>query len=1174
MTFNKLAIKILLALLLLNIGVAAQTEDSELQSAVNALKQLEANNKKVSNSTAEPMKDNYIRIGKTTGSENRKSFIMNGNRITAAVYNYGGIGPGYGLVRHNANGVWNNLGYLFQFCPFIAASVVDTSGEVKHIVSDALNDYGGLFEVNPNDATDLWQWQPLEGYADPDQIRMASNPAVDSDGDGKPDSWPRSWYDERKGEYVWPGFLSRGATNADLEVYWAMDDRDNAEFDYFPFPDDSTRRGLGVQIDGRAFQWSNPLAENTIFFVYTVTNTSPKDLDTVVFGIYGDADVGGGSPENTDDSGFFVPPSSTPDVNVDNIPVYARSMVYFYDEDREGDRGLRVGYIACKFLESPGAVDGKDNDGDGYIDETQYDGIDNDNDWDINKHDVGIDGVADTGDEGEGDGYPTAGLTLPDGAPDPLYPGEPNFEFTDKDESDQIGLTSFNSWKWKTGGAINDDENMWSRLTPGDFSDIQNRQDLVFIFGSGYISLDAEESKRISMALLYGNSYSDLLLSAETIQTIYNENYQFFKPPLTPTVTAVPGDKKVTLYWDSAAETSVDPITGKDFEGYVIYRSTEPDFSDIQTITDGRNSPFLNQPLLALDGTEAKFDVDFVDEPFTDLDQNGYWNNDEPYEDINKNGLYDTGIEDEWVGYHPVEYQGRGVHYYLGDNTGIVHSYVDSNKVVNGQTYYYAVVAYDHGDKTAIPPTETTKKIFEDPITAELVYDKNTVGVVPGPRASGYVEPPVSSDILVHENGRATAKIEVNVMDDLQIVDNGKYQISFHDSISYMDTKLGNLNYDVLDMLPKTETVVFYDTNFTQLAYGNISEDSYVELKDAGGNTFTEGADYVVNYLTGSIRRTGTSSVPVEANCTFTYRNYVMVASTAFEGEDTNPIFDGVQLKLYDEPIVDVDIENSGWVEGNTNANVDLRFATAGANKFRYPADYEITFSSEHIDSAFDGRKMIPVNYSVREITPGYEPQKVLTVLRESRTSQDSMISKGEIMLLYVPNAQATTKDTVAWQFIWADPADSLATLIPPTDGDVFVLRTKRPFRYDDVFTFETESGKVDNAKAENSMDDIYVVPNPYVGYNEIEPVNALPNQSRGERRIYFENLPSKCTIRIYTLSGELVTTLEHDAGTTHAREYWNLLNKDGFGVAYGVYIAHIDAPGVGEKIVKFALIK
>jgi len=41
-----------------------------------------------------------------------------------------------------------------------------------------------------------------------------------------------------------------------------------------------------------------------------------------------------------------------------------------------------------------------------------------------------------------------------------------------------------------------------------------------------------------------------------------------------------------------------------------------------------------------------------------------------------------------------------------------------------------------------------------------------------------------------------------------------------------------------------------------------------------------------------------------------------------------------------------------------------------------------------------------------------------------------------------------------------------------------------------------------------------------------------------------------------------------------NSREYWNLLNRDGLGVSYGVYIAHIEAPGIGEKLIKFAIIK
>jgi hypothetical protein len=58
-------------------------------------------------------------------------------------------------------------------------------------------------------------------------------------------------------------------------------------------------------------------------------------------------------------------------------------------------------------------------------------------DWLAEFNDVGADGVKDTHDAGEGDGIPTE--------------GEPNFDRTDLNESDQIGLTGFKYNKIKAG---------------------------------------------------------------------------------------------------------------------------------------------------------------------------------------------------------------------------------------------------------------------------------------------------------------------------------------------------------------------------------------------------------------------------------------------------------------------------------------------------------------------------------------------------------------------------------------------------------------------------------------------------------------------------------------------------------------------------------------------------
>ncbi len=169
---------------------------------------------------------------KSAAQADRKLFFMNGNKVSTNVYNYGGIGPGYDALRGVNNLVWRGLDYGFQFCPFVAASVPDATNPSRrfHIVSDGLWDYPAYREVSP-DGTTLWAWQPLPGYADPDQQFMASNPAPDVNKDGKPDSWPRSWYNPTLGRYVWPGYLSQDVLAADQETYWAMDDRENREFD-------------------------------------------------------------------------------------------------------------------------------------------------------------------------------------------------------------------------------------------------------------------------------------------------------------------------------------------------------------------------------------------------------------------------------------------------------------------------------------------------------------------------------------------------------------------------------------------------------------------------------------------------------------------------------------------------------------------------------------------------------------------------------------------------------------------------------------------------------------------------------------------------------------------------------------------------------------------------------
>ncbi|MCB0296474.1 MAG: hypothetical protein KDG51_14840, partial [Calditrichaeota bacterium] len=128
-----------------------------------------------------------------------------------------------------------------------------------------------------------------------------------------------------------------------------------------------------------------------------------------------------------------------------------------------------------------------------------------------------------------------------------------------------------------------------------------------------------------------------------------------------------------------------------------------------------------------------------------------------------------------------------------------------------------------------------------------------------------------------------------------------------------------------------------------------------------------------------------------------------------------------------------------------------------------------------------------------------------------------------------------------------------------------------KPFDLEDQYTFTTKSAAFSNEMAKNVMDEIIVVPNPYISYNAAE-IAGVRTGDRDDRRIEFRHLPPKCTIRIYTIVGELVAKIEKDdPGSTAV---WNLLTFESQSLAYGVYIYHVDAPGVGTKIGRLGIIK
>lgn len=96
---------------------------------------------------------------------------------------------------------------------------------------------------------------------------------------------------------------------------------------------------------------------------------------------------------------------------------------------------------------------------------------------------------------------------------------------------------------------------------------------------------------------------------------------------------------------------------------------------------------------------------------------------------------------------------------------------------------------------------------------------------------------------------------------------------------------------------------------------------------------------------------------------------------------------------------------------------------------------------------------------------------------------------------------------------------------------------------------------------AKDALAKINIVPNPYYGHSAYE-------KTRIENVVKIINLPVKCKIRIYTLAGTLIRTLEKDNDQTYLN--WDLKNDKSVSIASGLYIIHIDAPGIGERIIKW----
>jgi hypothetical protein len=767
---------------------------------------------------------------------------------------------------------------------------------------------------------------------------------------------------------------------------------------------------------------------------------------------------------------------------------------------------LDAASLGRKYLDKDGLRDaGVDERIDEMIDESRDDGVDNNGDWNVVTDDVGLDGAPGTGDPGEGDGKPTSGAGTP-------FPGEPHIDKTDIAEADMIGLTNV---QYKVAGGLQfnsvADIVLWSDyMTPGNFVDpaaikAAGPGDYDLFVSSGYFPLKAGQTERVSYSIVFGNAIragdpdvsgarADAFNKRQRALLAYSQNYRFAQVPIEPKLSAVSGPRiingkrlsnkpQVTLYWDAVAEESDDQFLkgvtgdGHDFEGYRIYRSTDPAFQDAQLITDGQGNPapFL-RPL-------AQFDL--------------------------KDGI---------KGYSSIAF--NGIQFYMGDDTGLQHTWTDTS-VVYGQKYYYAIRAYDKGYAPLnITPSESNIRISIDNATGELKEVGRSVAIItPEAPAAGYVEPGVTSVIQV--GGTSTGSIGYNLVDASKVLDR-KYRVTFEDTV-----------YAGKGGTPDT-----FRTNMVTLA--NITNLPAIDTL---------------------IRRSRSVADTLE-----------------------QPVVDGVRVALANETVITLDRPKSRWNKTSIHGYDWSQWVNGPIIGQLFPNDYMVVFGPLGMDTSVSVTitgggftpPAVPVNFKVFNT---YNNTKVKVAFGE----RDASTGIGNMSVVYDPNFVFSSRSDVAilleptkagpLAITWAFSLIFDSTKVNPAAGDTLYIRTRKLFRRGDVFEFTTRAQSIDPDLAKSGLDKIKVVPNPYVAAASWEARNPFSN-GRGPRSIHFTHLPQSCTIRIYTVSGELVATIDHQSPLLDGTAEWNLLTRDNLSASYGVYIYHVDAPGIGEKVGKLAVIK
>ncbi|MGF1671404.1 MAG: hypothetical protein ACFCU6_13225 [Balneolaceae bacterium] len=693
------------------------------------------------------------------------------------------------------------------------------------------------------------------------------------------------------------------------------------------------------------------------------------------------------------------------------------------------------------------------------------------------------------------------------------FPGEPAIDKTDPSESDMLGVTRATIFP---AGSLNAnlDARIWNnRMIPGTFdraADPGTDSDL--FVSSGLFPLNRGERQGFAVAI------TAVQTNSPTRQGDRDQSFRNL------------AQANVAFEADFQFARAPDPpiVTAVPGDGFVtIYwdDSAEDSFDRFLARLTGNGFDFEGYKLYKATDTAFE-DARGITDAFG-----------------NQTFLTPIAIFDRQngiSGLHPVPV--NGVQFNMGNDSGLQYSFVDTD-VNNGKRYFYAVTSFDFGfAEGGIAPSESPMQISEQP-DGTITFGQNVVSVRPSVSQAGLISPENPGATLVR--GSPGGSVTVDIVDPQILKPDNLYSVVFE------DTLIVTPNPNIPDTI-KTK-------NFS-----------------------------LIN-ITGGIMDT------------------LIDRSVRFNGEPL-PVTEGFRLRVQNVTQLGINQALTGW--SFTGEMQPHRQQVIPANVRQKAADYMIVVdelgfgqsSDREIERApgiFGSFPSIPTNFKVyntsedRELEFAYfptpRPTSAVPEAGEPGEFSAFVFSGGarSDVIWFIEDFR-NEEDVATYSVSMSANTrlvDGVREAISrnPQPGDTLFISINKPFQQSDEFQFrlgETNIARIDQEKAKLDMDNIKVVPNPYIVTNPFEPraTNTNPQQ---QRELHFTHLPVPSTLRIFTVSGFLIREIKIDeanvrrvGGDFGGTYVWDMLTRDNLEISYGVYLFHVDAPGVGEKTGKFAVIK